>query len=66
MAQDNSLTQLDDQSHQTKERSASVHFEDEPENQIGETKNASIDALRLLKKIAIIPQLGESTAEKSC
>ena len=31
MARDNSSSQLDDQSHQTKERSTSVHFEDELE-----------------------------------
>ena len=31
MAQDNSLSQLDNYSHQTKERSTSVHFEDEIE-----------------------------------
>ncbi len=32
MAQDNSSSQLDDESHQTKGRSVSVHFNDEPEN----------------------------------
>ena len=32
MARDNSSSQLDDESHQTKGRSASVHFDDEPEN----------------------------------
>ncbi len=32
MARDNSSSQLDDKSHQTKGRSASVHFDDEPEN----------------------------------
>ncbi len=32
MAQDNSSSQLDDKSHQIKGRSASVHFDDEPEN----------------------------------
>ena len=31
MARDNSSSQLDDQSHQTKEQSASIHFEDELE-----------------------------------
>ena len=31
MARDNSLSQLDNQSHQTKKRSTSVHFEDELE-----------------------------------
>ena len=31
MARDNSSSQLDDHSHQTKERSTSVHFEDEIE-----------------------------------
>ena len=31
MARDNSSTQLDDHSHQIKKRSASIHFEDEPE-----------------------------------
>ena len=31
MARDNSSSQLDDHSHQTKERSTSVHFEDETE-----------------------------------
>ena len=31
MAQDNSFSQLDDHSHQTKERSTSVHFEDKTE-----------------------------------
>ncbi len=32
MARDNSSSQLDDKSHQTKGQSASVHFDDEPEN----------------------------------
>ncbi len=32
MARDNSSSQLDDESHQTKGRSVSVHFDDEPEN----------------------------------
>ena len=32
MARDNSSSQLDDKSHQTKGRSTSVHFDDEPEN----------------------------------
>ncbi len=32
MAQDNSLSPLDDKNHQTKGQSASVHFDDEPEN----------------------------------
>ncbi len=32
MARDNFSSQLDDESHQTKRRSASVHFDDEPEN----------------------------------
>ena len=31
MARDNSSSQLDDQSHQTKEQSATVHFDDESE-----------------------------------
>ena len=31
MARDNSSSQLDDHSHQTKEQSTSVHFEDETE-----------------------------------
>ena len=34
MARDNSSSQLDDQSHQTKERSASVYFEDELEKSL--------------------------------
>ncbi len=32
MARVNSSSQLDNESHQTKRRSASVHFDDEPEN----------------------------------
>ncbi len=32
MARDNSSSQLDDESHQMKRRSVSVHFDDEPEN----------------------------------
>ncbi len=32
MSRDNSSSQLDDESHQTKRRSVSVHFDDEPEN----------------------------------
>lgn len=68
MAQDNFLSQLDNQSQQIKKQSTSAHFEDEQERLLKpdwENKKHKHRRTMLAKKTAKIPQVGKLIAKKS-